>query len=112
MKEMMWVLSIVALCTVAFLIVLKSNMNAVDNFCSEMKAGLDVRKIASVADKYDVGLKNIHDPKSVDSETLGSKVKDSADVWFFEVAPSMTVGEHSCGVYHNNKVVLSAKISR
>jgi hypothetical protein len=76
-----------------------------------MTAGLDVKKIAGIANKYDVGFKNIRDPKSVDDLNLGSKVNGSNDVWFFVVASAMTVGEHSCGVYHNNKVVLSSKIS-
>jgi hypothetical protein len=111
MKELLWVLGFIILCVAGYLVVLKRDINSVDYFCSEMKAGLDVRSIASIADKYDVGSKNIHDPKSVDNETLGTKVNGSLGVWFFVVASPMTVGEHACGVYHNNKVVLSAKIS-
>ncbi len=111
MKELMWVVVIVALGTVGYLIALKRDINAVDNFCSEMHAGFDVSKIAGIAEKYDVGFKNIRDPHSADNKTLGIKVDGSADVWFFVVASPMTIGEHGCGVYHNNKVVLSAKIS-
>ena len=111
MKELMWALAFIAVCTVLFLIVLNRDINAVDNFCSEMQAGLDVRKVSEIANKYDVGLKSIRDPKSVDLGALGNKVNGSQDVWYFTVGSSMTVGEHGCGVYHNNKVVLSAKIS-
>jgi len=111
MKELLWVCAIVAVVVAGYLITLKSEINSVNNFCGEMQAGLDVRKIAAIADKYDVGFKNIRDPKSVDDKTLGKKVDGNEDVWFFVVASSMTIGEHGCGVYHNNKVVLSAKIS-
>jgi hypothetical protein len=111
MKELMWVVVFVVVGAASFMFVLKKDVNAVNSFCTEMLAGLDVRQISSIADKYDVGLKNIRDVKSVDSGTLGTKVSGSEDVWFFVVASPMTVGEHSCGVYHNNKVVLSSKIS-
>jgi hypothetical protein len=111
MKELLWVSAIVGLVVSGYMIVLQRDISKVDNFCSEMHAGLDVRKIAAIASKYDVGFKNIRDPKSVDDMVLGNKVVGNKDVWFFVVASLMTVGEHGCGVYHNNKIVLSAKIS-
>lgn len=111
MKELLWVVGFIILCVAGYMIALKRDIDSVNNFCSEMKAGLDVRSIASIADKYDVGFKNIRDPKSVDNGTLGSEVNGSLGVWFFVVASPMTVGEHACGVYHNNKVVLSSKVS-
>jgi hypothetical protein len=107
----MWALAFVSVVAVGYWITLKRDINSVNNFCTEMQAGLDVREISTIADRYDVGLKNIRDSKSVDNGTLGRKVSANEDVWFFVVASPMTVGEHSCGVYHNNKVVLSSKIS-
>jgi hypothetical protein len=111
MKELMWVGAFVSFAVVGYLVELKLDINSVNNFCTAMQAGLDVKKIAEIANQYDVGFKNIRDPKSVDNGTLGEKVNGNQDVWFFVVASPMTIGEHSCGVYHNNKVVLSAKIS-
>lgn len=111
MKELMWAVAFVSVVAAGYWITLKRDIGAVNNFCSEMRAGLDVRQIYTIAEKYDVGLKNIRDAKSVDSGTLGNRVSGSEDVWFFVVASPMTVGEHSCGVYHNNKIVLSSKIS-
>ncbi len=111
MKEFLWVSAIVGLVVSGYLIALQRDISTVNIFCSEMKAGLDVRKIAAIANKYDVGFGNIRDPKSVDNRVLGNKVSGNENVWYFVVASPMTVGEHSCGVYHNNNVVLSAKIS-
>jgi len=75
-----------------------------------MQPGLDVRKIAEIASKYDVGFKDVRDPKSVDNEKLGSKLAGKESTWFFAVGAPATMGEHACGVYHNNKVVLSASL--
>ena len=111
MKELMWAVAFVAVVVAGYMIVFKRDINGVNNFCTEMKAGLDVRQISTIANKYGVGLKTIRDANSVDNGTLGNRVSGSEDVWFFVVAAPMTVGEHSCGVYHNNKVVLSSKIS-
>jgi hypothetical protein len=85
------------------------NIKKVDNFCIEMKPGLEVIKIADIANRYNVGFKNIRDPQSVALGKLGIKTGDQE--WVFYVPASMTMGEHACGVYHNNKVVLSAKVS-
>jgi hypothetical protein len=95
---------------VVYPIALWRDIKTVDNFCAEMQPGLDVRKIAGIANKYDVGFKNIRDPKSVDNEKLGFKLTDKENTWFFAVGAPMTIGEHACGVYHNNKVVLSTSL--
>jgi hypothetical protein len=77
-----------------------------------MQPGLDVRKIAGIANHYGVGFKDVRNPKSVDDEKLGIKLEGKENTWFFCVAAPMTIGEHACCVYHNNKVVLSTPLNR
>jgi len=85
------------------------DIKKVDNFCSEMKPGLDVNQIHLIADKYGVGFSHVRDPNSVKNQKLGIKLTDKENTWFFAVGAPMTIGEHACGVYHDNHVVLSAK---
>ena len=73
-----------------------------------MQAGLDVNEIHKIADKYDVGHQNVRDPNSIKNGSLGFKQSDKENTWFFAVAAPMTIGEHACGVYHDNQVVLAA----
>ena len=82
----------------------------VNAFCEEMKPGLEVTQIHTIAQKHDVGFESIRDPNSVKNHKLGIKLKDQKDSWFFAVAAPSTMGEHSCGVYHDNKVIISASI--
>ena len=44
MKEFLWVSAIVGLVVSGYLIALQRDISTVNIFCSEMKAGLDVRK--------------------------------------------------------------------
>ena len=67
-----------------------------------MKPGLSVKVIPELAKKY-----NVH-PPSIREGKLGGKVKGQKNTWSFYVSAPMTIGEHACGVYHNQKVVLSA----
>ena len=80
------------------------------NFCNEMKPGLDVNQIHVIAEKYDVGFKSVRDPKSVKNKKLGIKLTDKENTWLFVVMAPMTVNRATCGVYHNNQVVLSADL--
>ena len=100
---------ILILIFVGYIFALGRDIKKVDDFCNEMRTGLDVRKVAEIARKYDVGFKYVRDPDSVDKQSLGIKLKDKDNTWFFAVAAPLTIGEHACGVYHDNKVILSAK---
>lgn len=91
-------------------IALHLDMKKVDNFCSEMQAGLDVNKVAEIASKYDVGFKYVRDMTSVAKEDLGFKLRDQTNTWYFVVGAPMTMGEYACAVYHNNEVILSSKV--
>ena len=84
------------------------DIKKIEDFCNEMQPGLDVDEIHKIADKYDVGHQYVRDPNSIKNGSLGYKLQDKENTWFFAVAAPMTIGEHACGVYHNNKVVLSA----
>ena len=84
------------------------DIHKIEDFCIEMQPGLDVNEIHKIAEKYDVGHQSVRDPNSVINGRLGFKLQDKESTWFFAVAAPMTIGEHACGVYHNNKVVLSA----
>lgn len=91
-------------------IALHRDTKNINGFCSEMQSGLDVNRVAEIANKYDVGLKYVRDPTSAINEKLGVKLSDQANTWFFVVGAPMTMGEFACGVYHDNKVILSAKV--
>jgi hypothetical protein len=95
----------------SYAIALHSQIHRVNQFCAEMKPGLDVHRIADIAAKYDVGFANIRDPKSVELKTLGIKDKGKDNTWFFGVAAQMTMGDHACGVYHDYNVVTSSRLS-
>jgi hypothetical protein len=84
------------------------DIKKIEDFCNEMQPGLDVNEIHKIADKYDVGSQYVRDPNYIKNGSLGFKLQDKENTWFFAVAAPMTIGEHACGVYHNNKVVLSA----
>jgi len=87
---------------------LNRDINKIDSFCEEMKTGLDVNQIPVIAQKYNVGFKNIKDPNSIKNRSLGIKVEEKENTWFFAVAAPMTIGEHACSVYHDYKTVISA----
>ncbi|QKJ67204.1 hypothetical protein HQN60_11100 [Deefgea piscis] len=106
------ILLAVAVLALAYLFFLNRDIRRVDGFCSEMKAGLDVNKVHVIAEKYDVGFSSVRDPDSVKTQSLGVKLDDRENTWFFAVAAPMTMGEHACGIYHNNQVVLSVSPSR
>lgn len=72
-----------------------------------MKPGLEVNKIAEIADKHNVCDRLVCDQSRIASDTLGIKMGEQ---WFFVVIAPMTMGDIGCGVYHNNKVVISAKM--
>jgi len=93
-----------------YLFFLNRDIKKIDSFCSEMVPSLDINQVHVIAEKYDVGFKNVRDPNSVKNQTLGVKVKDKENTWFFGVGAPLTVGEHSCGVYHDYHVVLSARL--
>jgi hypothetical protein len=95
-----------------YMFFLGRDVKKIDDFCGEMVSGLDINKVHGIAEKYDVGFKNIRDPNAVKNQTLGIKVTDKENTWFFAVAAPMTIGEHACGVYHDYHVVLSAKSGR
>ncbi len=92
-----------------YLFFLERDIKKVDNFCSEMVPGLDINQVHTIANKYDVGFNDVRDPNSVKNKTLGIKVTDKENTWFFSVGAPMTFGEHACDVYHDYHVVLSAK---
>src|ERR1700740_2102115 len=100
---------IIVVGVVIYLIALKRDIQRVDDFCAEMKPGLDVHKVSEIANKYAVGFHDVRDPGSVDRGQLGVKLKDKDNTWVFGVASLMTTGEHVCDVYHDNKVIISAK---
>ena len=93
---------------VIYMYLLYRDIKKVDDFCNEMKPGLDVNEIANIARKYSVASDKARDPDSVRNGTLGFKLEDRENTWFFAVGAPMTVGEHACGVYHNGHVVLSS----
>jgi hypothetical protein len=95
----------------AYFIALNSEIRRVNEFCEEMKPGLDVHRIASIATKYDVGFLAVRDPKSVDLRNLGVKDSKNDNIWFFGVAAPMTMGDHACGVYHDYHVVTKSWLS-
>ena len=95
---------------IIYIFLLNRDIAKVDKFCEEMKPGLDVNSVHVIANKYGVGFKNTRDTKSVESQSLGIKLEEQENTWFFVVPAPMTIGEHACGVYHNNKVILSAEI--
>ena len=94
-----------------YFIALNSEIRRVNEFCAEMKPGLDVHRIAGIATKYDVGYPAVRDPKSVDLRSLGVKDSKEDNAWFFAVAAPMTIGDHACGVYHDYHVVTKSWLS-
>ena len=84
------------------------DIKKIEDFCNEMQPGLNLNEIHKIADQHDVGSQYVRDPNSIKNGSLGYKLQDKENTWFFAVAAPMTIGEHACGVYHNNKVVLSA----
>ena len=94
-----------------YAIALYGQIHRVNQFCAEMKPGLDIHRIADIATKYDVGSANIRNPTSVELKTLGIKDKKQDNTWFFGVAAPMTMGDHACGVYHDYHVVTSSRLS-
>ena len=111
MKKAAKSLLLIFLFIAGYLLALRWDIKRVDQFCAEMRPGLDVRKVAEIANRHSVGFKYVRDPGSVDTQKLGIKLTDKENTWFFAVAAPMTVGEHACDVYHDNKVILSAKAS-
>ena len=97
-RRLVIVLAILAVYPVA----LWWDIRKVEVFCEEMKPGVSVKVILELAKKYNVY------PPSIREGKLGGRVKDQKNTCFFAVSAPMTIGEHACGVYHNQKVVLSA----
>ncbi len=97
-RRLVIVLAILA----AYPVALWWDIRKVEKFCVEMKPGLSVKVIPELAKKYNVYARSIREG------TLGIKLKDKTNTWFFAVSAPMTIGEHACGVYHNQKVILSA----
>jgi hypothetical protein len=93
---------------IAYPFMLNRDVKAVNAFCDEMKAGLEVTRIAGIAQKHGVGFKNVRDPDSAKRGSLGIRINDRENIWFFVVAAPTTIGDHACQVYHNNQVVLRA----
>ena len=79
------------------------DIKKVENFCADMKPGLSVAQIPALAARHHVDLRGFREGH------LGVKVDRRKDTWFIAVAAPMTIGEHACGVYHNQKVVISAR---
>jgi hypothetical protein len=88
-----------------YAIALYSQTHHVNQFCAEMKPGLNVHRIADIATKYDVGFEYIRNPSSVELRTLGIKDEKNDNTWFLSVAAPLTIGEHECRVYHDYHVV-------
>jgi hypothetical protein len=108
-KTLAQAVGIITALIAVYLFFLSRDIKRIDEFCGEMVPGLDVNQVHVIAEKYGVGFKNIRDPNAIKNQTLGIKVTDKENTWFFAVAAPMTVGEHACGVYHNYRVVLSAE---
>ncbi len=96
-----------SLIVAVYLFFLFRDMNKIEDFCNEMRPGLDVNEIHKIAVKYDVGRQIVRDPNAVINGSLGIKLHDKENTWFFSVTAPMTIGDHACFVYHDNKVVLS-----
>lgn len=111
-KQLAKALGLLLALMLIYLFFLVRDMKKVDDFCGEMVPGLDVSRIPLIAQKYDVGFKRIQAPDAVKNRALGIKAEDAENTWFFAVASLMTMGEHACGVYHDYRVVLSAKSMR
>ena len=108
LKKLAKAIAVLGVLIIVYLFFLSRDIKKIDDFCNEMQPGLDVNEIHRVADKYDVGPQYVRDPNAIKNGSLGFKPQDKENTWFFAVAAPMTIGEHACGVYHNNKVVLSA----
>jgi hypothetical protein len=108
LKKLAKAIAVLSVLIVVYLFFLSRDIKKIDDFCNEMQPGLDVNEIHRIADKYDVGSQYVRDPNAIKNGSLGFKPQDKENTWFFAVAAPMTIGEHACGVYHNNKVVLSA----
>ncbi len=109
LKKLLKTIGLLFILILIYSLFLYRDIKKVDDFCSEMKPGLAVNEIANIARKHDVVFDYARKPDSVKNGTLGFKMKDRENTWFFAVGAPMTVGEHGCGVYHNNQVVLSSK---
>ena len=70
------------------------DIKKIEDFCNEMQPGLDVNEIHKIADKYDVGSKYVRDSNYLKNGSLGFKLQDKENTWFFAVAAPMTIGEH------------------
>ena len=104
--------AILAVLVAIYLFFLYRDIKKVDDFCSEMEAGLDVNKVHTIAEKYDIGFSYVRNQNAVENKSLGTKIEGKENTWFFVVAAPMTIGEHACSVYHDNHVVLSANSGR
>ncbi len=91
-----------------YVFLMARDVKRIDDFCAELKPGLDVNQIHVIAEKYDINSKRVRDPNAVREKRLGSNYEDE-NIWYFAVGASMTMGEHACMVHHDNKVVISAK---
>ncbi len=108
LKKLAKATAVLGVVIAVYLFFLFRDIRKIEDFCNEMQPGLDVNEIHKIADKYDVGSQYVRDPNYIKNGSLGFKLQDKENTWFFAVAAPMTIGEHACGVYHNNKVVLSA----
>lgn len=108
LKKLAKAIAVLGVLIGVYVFFLYRDIKKIEDFCNEMQPGLDLYEVHKIADKYDVGHKHVRDPNSVKNGSLGIKIKDKENTWFFAVAAPMTIGEHACGVYHDNKVVVSA----
>lgn len=108
LKKLAKAVSVLSVLIAVYLFFLFRDIEKIEEFCNEMQPGMDLNEIHKIADKYDVGSQYVRDPNSVKNGSLGIKIEDKENTWFFAVAAPMTIGEHACGVYHDYRVVLSA----
>ncbi len=108
LKKLAKAIAVFGALTIVYLFFLFRDIRKIEDFCNEMQPGLDVNEIHKIAKKYDVASPYVRDPNSVAIGSLGIKIENKENTWFFAVAAPMTIGEHACGVYHDYKVVLSA----
>ncbi len=108
LKKLAKATAVLGVVIAVYLFFLFRDIRKIEDFCNEMQPGLDLHEVHKIANKYDVGSQYVRDPESVINGSLGIKIKDKENTWFFVVAAPMTIGEHACGVYHDHRIVLSA----
>ena len=90
-----------------YIFAMRRDVSGVRDFYSEMRPGLDVHKVAKIANKYGAGFRQVRDPSIVDNHELRSKLTGQDNTWFFAVGELTTIGKRACDVRHENKQILS-----